>query len=57
MAEALLKFETIDAEEVDMIMKGKNLPDLTSYRKEMSDKLKEERQLAKQNKKRNPLIL
>ena len=33
MAEALLKFETIDSEEVDLIMKGKKLLDLTEYRK------------------------
>ena len=43
MAEVLLKFETIDSEEVDMIMKGKKLPDISSYRKEQSDKLNEER--------------
>lgn len=47
MAEALLKFETIDSEEVDMIMEGKNISDLTNYRKKMSNKLKEERQTSK----------
>ncbi len=47
MASALLKFETIDSEEVDMIMKGKNLSDLSLYRKKMSDKLDEERQASK----------
>ena len=36
MAEALLKFETIDSEEVDMIMKGKSLLDLTDYRTKLS---------------------
>ncbi len=52
MAEALLKFETIDSEEVDMIMNGKSLSDLTDYRKKMSDKLKEERQADKVKKKK-----
>ena len=47
MAEALLKFETIDSEEVDMIMKGKNLPDLINYRKKMSDQIEQERQADK----------
>ena len=51
MAEALLKFETIDSKEVDMIMKGKSLLDLTNYRGEMSDKLNKERQASKQAKK------
>ena len=32
MAEALLKFETIDSDDVDMIMKGKNLSDLSHHR-------------------------
>ncbi len=43
MAQALLDFETIDSEEVNMIMKGKNLSDLKKYRKQLSDKIKEER--------------
>lgn len=51
MAEALLKFETIDSEEVDMIMEGKNLMDIKKYRKKMSDKLKEERQASQQDQK------
>ena len=38
MAEALLKFETIDSDDVDMIMKGKNLSDLTHYRKKQAEK-------------------
>ena len=33
MAEALLKFETISSDEIDMIMEGKNLSDLDNYRK------------------------
>ena len=52
MAEALLKFETIDSEEVDMIMKGKGLSELSHYRKKMSEKLKEERQASKEKQKR-----
>ncbi|MCZ0932902.1 MAG: ATP-dependent zinc metalloprotease FtsH, partial [Oligoflexia bacterium] len=44
MAEALLKFETIDSEEIDMIMKGKTLSDLTNYRKNVSEKINKERQ-------------
>ena len=41
MAEALLKFETIDSEEIDMIMKGKNLEDLSDYRKEQLKKIQQ----------------
>ena len=52
MAEALLKFETIDSEEVDMIMKGKSLLDLKNYRKQISNKLKEEREASKAEKKK-----
>ncbi len=44
MAEALLKFETIDSEEVDMIMQGKSLSDIINYRQKISDQLDEERQ-------------
>ena len=44
MAEALLRFETIDSEEIDLIMRGKSLSDLTHYRKTMSEKLNKERQ-------------
>ena len=44
MAEALLKFETIDSEEVDMIMEGKKLTDLLDYRKQLEEKIKKERQ-------------
>ena len=36
MAEALLKFETISSDEIDMIMEGKNLKDLDDYRKNLS---------------------
>ncbi|MGI9548731.1 MAG: ATP-dependent zinc metalloprotease FtsH [Bdellovibrionales bacterium] len=43
MAQALLDFETIDSEEVDMIMKGKKISDLKKYRQETSDKIKQER--------------
>ena len=38
MAEALLKFETISSDEVDMIMEGKKLEDLDHYRKNLSQK-------------------
>ena len=51
MAEALLKFETIDSEEVDMIMKGKNISDLTNYRKNLFDKLDEERKASQKKEK------
>ena len=51
IAEALLKFETIDSEEVEMIMQGKNLSDVTNYRKKNSKKLEEERQANKTKKK------
>ena len=52
MAEALLKFETIDSEEIDMIMKGKNLSDLTNYRKSMQEKILQERKDSQDNKKK-----
>ena len=42
MAEALLKFETIDSKEVDMIMDGKKMEDILSYRKQVSETLKKE---------------
>ena len=51
MAEALLKFETIDSEEVDMIMGGKSLLDLTDYRNKLSSvRLEGERQKGKAKK-------
>ena len=53
MAEALLKFETIDSEEIDMVMKGKNLSDLTSYRKSMKEKLLQERKDSENNKQKS----
>ena len=43
MAQALLKYETIDGEEIDMIMQGKDLGDLESKRKQEDSKLDEER--------------
>ncbi|MCY4321373.1 MAG: cell division protein FtsH, partial [Bdellovibrionaceae bacterium] len=43
MAEALLRFETIDSEEIDMIMHGKNLSDLENYRKTENEKINKER--------------
>ena len=43
MAQALLDFETIDSQEVDMIMKGKNLSDLKDYRSSVSEKIKADR--------------
>ena len=42
MANALLKFETIDSEEIDMLMKGKQLEDLETHRKNLSLKIKKE---------------
>ena len=53
MAEALLKFETIDSEEIDMIMQGQTLSDLMNYRKDMSDKIDKERDESKKNKKKS----
>ena len=53
MAEALLKFETIDSEEIDMIMKGKTLSDLTNYRKTVSEKINQERQNSQKEKKKS----
>lgn len=53
MAEALLQFETIDSEEIDMIMQGKGLSDLTNYRKTVRDKIKEERQASTNKKKKS----
>ena len=53
MASALLKFETIDSEEVDMIMQGKKLEDLSHYRKTKSDKLKQERQASEKEAQKN----
>ena len=44
MAEALLKFETIDSEEVTMIIQGKNMKDLEKYRKDLFQKIQQERQ-------------
>ncbi len=53
MAQALLKHETIDGQEVDMIIKGSNLDDLEKNRKQEDLKLQEERdQLAQENKKK-----
>ena len=43
MAKALLQYETISGEEVDMICKGSNLDDLEKSRKEHNLKLEEER--------------
>ena len=53
MAEALLKFETIDSEEIDMIMKGKTLADLMNYRKNIGDKINKEREESKNNNKKS----
>ena len=44
MAQALLEFETIDSQEVEMIMKGKGLSDLKDYRQRHSEKIKAERE-------------
>ena len=44
MANALLKFETIDSDEIEMLMKGKQIEDLELHRKELSLKLKKERE-------------
>ena len=43
MAKALLQYETISGEEVDMILEGANLDDLEKSRKEHDLKLEEER--------------
>ena len=43
MSEALLEFETIDSEEVKMLLDGKGLKELKEYRKDLSHKIKEER--------------
>ena len=51
MAQALLDFETIDSEEVDMIMKGQGLKELKQYRKQMFDKIEEERKEARKKEK------
>ena len=53
MAEALLKFETIDSEEIDMIMQGKNLSDLTDYRKTVNKKINKERRESQNEKKKS----
>ena len=53
MAEALLKFETIDSEEIDMIMKGKTLSDLTNYRKGVKDRINKERKASQNEKKKS----
>ena len=55
MAQALLEYETINGEEVDMIMKGAVLEDLEKKRKENRQALEQERQeLAKTLKKIKP---
>lgn len=46
MAQALLDFETIDSEEVSMVLAGKNIKDLKQYREKLSHKIKEERLLS-----------
>lgn len=43
MAEALLRFETIDSEEVQMIIKGKGLEELKKYREKLQDQISKER--------------
>ncbi|MBC6415532.1 MAG: ATP-dependent zinc metalloprotease FtsH [Bdellovibrionales bacterium] len=53
MAEVLLKFETIDSEEVDLIMKGKTLEDLTEYRKTKLNHKKTEKKISQE--KNNPI--
>ena len=49
MAKALLKFETIDSEEIEMLMKGKQIEDLEHHRKQMSLKIKKERESSASN--------
>ena len=44
MVQALLNFETIDAEEVKLIMKGKGLTALKNYRKRKTTELSKERE-------------
>ncbi|MDE0091744.1 MAG: hypothetical protein OXN83_00470, partial [Oligoflexia bacterium] len=53
MAEALLQFETIDSEEIDMIMKGNTLSYLTYYRKTMNEKINRERQASQKEQKKS----
>ena len=59
MAAALLKFETISSDEIDMIMEGKKLEDLDYYRKSLSQKNikkpSEKTVSNKQTNKKNPL--
>ena len=52
MAKALLKYETITGEEVDMMVKGAGLTELEKHRKEMDQVLKKERAEQKAQKKR-----
>ena len=48
MVHALLSFETIDAEEIKLIMKGRGLAALKSYRKRRTVKLNKEREETRQ---------
>lgn len=47
MAQALLNFETIDSEEVNLLVDGKSLKDLQAYRKDMEQKVHKERSEAR----------
>ena len=46
LAEALLEYETIDGEEVDMIVKGASLKELNEHRGKTKEKLEKEQRLA-----------
>ena len=48
MAEVLLEHETIDGDEVDMLVKGGTLEDINQHRSLMKEKLEQERQRAQE---------
>ena len=54
MVQALLSFETIDAEEVKLIMKGKGLSTLKNYRKRQKTKLNKEREEVRRKSEKKP---
>ncbi len=51
MSEALLEYETIDAEEVNMLMKGASLEDLRVRRQSVQEKLDKDRKIAEEEEK------
>ena len=54
MVQALLSFETIDAEEVKLIMKGKGISALRNYRKRQKTKLNKEREEVRRKSEKKP---